>query len=189
VAGYEKLINPQFAASVNYVYRKVKKAIDWYDPEDDGEGIITNVPKTGKNWSEYQAIEAALRKRFGPDGFQFIAAYTYVFDQKNWAANWWNALPGAFIGPYSELSRWYGRAEAKHEVKFNGSYTFPFKTIVGLSLYWNSGNVYTPYGTITRRLQLPADQARRQDRGRQLGRGSPPGAAVHDQGREAGRLH
>lgn len=147
VAGYEKLINPQFAASVNYVYRKVKKTIDWYDPEDDGEGIITNVPKTGKNWSEYQAIEAALRKRFGPDGFQFIAAYTYVFDQKNWATNWWNALPGAFVGPYSELSRWYGRAEAKHEVKFNGSYTFPFKTIVGLSLFWSSGNVFTPYGT------------------------------------------
>lgn len=147
VAGYEKLINPQFAASVNYVYRKVKKNIDWYDPEDDGEGIITNVPKTGKNWSEYQAIEAALRKRFGPDGFQFIAAYTYVFDQKNWATNWWNALPYAFVGPYSELSRWYGRAEAKHEVKFNGSYTFPFKTIVGLSLFWSSGNVFTPYGT------------------------------------------
>lgn len=147
VAGYEKLINPQFAASVNYVYRKVKKNIDWYDPEDDGEGIITNVPKTGKNWSEYQAIEAALRKRFGPDGFQFIAAYTYVFDQKNWATNWWNALPYAFVGPYSELSRWYGRAESKHEVKFNGSYTFPFKTIVGLSLFWSSGNVFTPYGT------------------------------------------
>ncbi|MEW5877876.1 MAG: carboxypeptidase regulatory-like domain-containing protein [Acidobacteriota bacterium] len=147
VAGYEKLINPQFAASVNYVYRKVKKTIDWYDPEDDGKGIITNVPKTGKNWSEYQAIEAALRKRFGPDGFQFIAAYTYVFDQKNWAANWWNALPGAFIGPYSELSRWYGRAESKHEVKFNGSYTFPFKTIVGLSLFWQDGIYYTPTGT------------------------------------------
>ncbi|MCS7182007.1 MAG: hypothetical protein NZ869_02715 [Thermoanaerobaculum sp.] len=26
-------------------------------------------------------------------------------------------------------------------------HNLPFKTIVGLSLYWNTGNLYTPYGT------------------------------------------
>ncbi|MFN3413061.1 MAG: carboxyltransferase domain-containing protein [Thermoanaerobaculum sp.] len=83
---------------------------------------------------------------------EYAARYNGLRDKEEFfeyimATDWWNALPNAFVGPYAELSRWYGRAESKHEVKFNGSYTFPFKTIVGLSLFWQDGVYYIPTGT------------------------------------------
>jgi hypothetical protein len=138
------------------VWREQPKGIEDVDPEFDGENLWTNAPlkrvevadgrvfTTNAKWKEYQALEFTLRKRFGPDGFQFIANYTYVLRSRAWAqARGFSQFSGYGDQPDAFDPLWYGKPESPHEVKFNGSWTAPWKTIFGISAYWNSGNVYT----------------------------------------------
>ncbi|MCX7894819.1 MAG: TonB-dependent receptor [Thermoanaerobaculum sp.] len=164
--GYEKLLSPQMAASVTYVWREQPKGIEDLDPEYDGEYLWGNAPlkrvrvadgrvfTTDAKWKEYQALEFGLRKRFGPDGFQFIANYTYVLRSRSWAqARGFSQNSGYGDQPDAFDPLWYGRPETPHEVKFAGSWTAPWKTIFGITAFWSSGNVYTAtrpgsYGTV-----------------------------------------
>ena len=159
--GYEHLFNTMMAGGVNFVWRQQDKAIDWYDPDATGYYYITNVPDVAghptfnsentypsvanKKYMEYQALQFSFRKRFGPDGFQFIANYTYVIKSANWATNWSTVGAFTFTSPEAMNGLWYGKSESPHSFKVNGSYTMPWNTIIGATAFYNSGNVYTPY--------------------------------------------
>ncbi len=154
--GFEKRLSQQMAAGVTYVWREQPKGIEDLDPEFDGAYLWANAPlkrvevadgrvfTTNAKWKEYQALEFSLRKRFGPDGFQFIANYTYVLRSRAWAqARGFSQFSGYGDQPDAFDPLWYGKPESPHEVKFNGSWTAPWKTIFGISAFWSSGNVYT----------------------------------------------
>jgi hypothetical protein len=151
--GYEKRLSDQFAASGTFVWRKQKEAIDWYDPSGYGYYYITNVPKQAikdgydlpDKISEYQALQLELRKRFGPDGFQFIANFTYSFKNDAWANDWRSVGAFVFTSPEAMNKLWYGRSTGKQYLHLAGSYTMPWKTVIGVNAYWTDGNVYTPY--------------------------------------------
>ena len=154
--GFEKLLSPQMAASVTYVWREQPKGIEDVDPEYDGVYLWTNAPlkrvevadgrvfTTNAKWKEYQALEFMVRKRFGPDGFQFIANYTYVLRSRSWSqTRGFSQFSGYGDQPDAFDPLWYGKPESPHEVKFAGSWTAPWKTIFGITAFWSSGNVYT----------------------------------------------
>ncbi len=147
--GYDKLLSTMFAAGGSYVWRESPYVIDAYDPDETGVPVLCNFPDDcgsdiGDKYMEYQAIEAHLKKRFGPDGFQFMLAYTYVLKSDSWLADYRNAVPGT-VGTWAANDNlWYGKMESPHEFKVNGSYTMPWKTVVGVTAFWNSGGVYTP---------------------------------------------
>ncbi|MBI4915738.1 MAG: TonB-dependent receptor [Acidobacteria bacterium] len=159
--GYDHLISDQFAGGVTFVWREQDQAIDWYDPEASGSYYITNVPNgagypafnsTGtypdvanKKYSEYQALQFNIKKRAGNDNIQFIANYTYVIKSRGWNTSWRNVGAFTFTIPEQMDARWYGETESAHDFKLSGSYTMPWRTIFGMSAFWNSGNVYTPY--------------------------------------------
>ncbi|MGE5236588.1 MAG: TonB-dependent receptor [Acidobacteriota bacterium] len=165
--GYDHVFNNQMAGGVTFVWRQQDQAIDWYDPDATGYYFITNVPNAAKyphfntastfpsvgdkKYMEYQALQFNLKKRFGPEGLQFIANYTYVIRSRGWGTNWRNVGAFTFTTPELMNGLWYGKTESPHNLKINGSYTLPFHagvfqgTIVGVTAYWNSGNVYTPY--------------------------------------------
>lgn len=156
--GYEKRLSDQFAGGVTFIYREQDQAIDWYDPGYTGYYYITNVPDQARKDGydvpnkimEYQALSFELRKRFGPDGFQFLANYTYAIKDNAWSANWRSVGAFVFTTPESMDKNWYGRTNSKQYFKIAGSYTFPFKTVVGINAYWDEGNLYTKqtYGDI-----------------------------------------
>jgi len=156
--GYEKRLSNLYAASVNFIYRKQDDIIDWYDPEYTGYYYITNPIRQARadgynipnKYMEYQALTLELRKRFGPDGFQFLTNFTYAFKHNSWAANWRSVGPFVFTTPQSMNPLWYGRISSKKLFKIAGSYTFPWKMVVGINGYWDEGNLYTatrPPGT------------------------------------------
>ncbi len=150
--GYDRLLSPQFAAGINFVYRNMPYALDAYDPDETGVSYLTPFPNNlgnnlGNNFMKYQAVELNLKKRFGPDGFQFLLAYTYVFTYDSWTTEYRNTFPDVVLNQDSNNKLWYGRMESPSEIKLNGSYTMPWNTIVGVSAYWNTGNLFTPYHT------------------------------------------
>ncbi len=147
--GYDKLLSDLFAAGINFVWREQPYVIDSYDPEETGVPLLCNFPKDcgsdiGDKYMEYRAVELNLKKRFGPDGFQFLAAYTHVFKADSWLADYRGAVPGTVSSYASNNPLWYGRMEGTDEFKVTGSYTMPWKTTVGITAFWNSGAVYTP---------------------------------------------
>ncbi len=155
--GYDHRLTDMIAAGVTFVWREQDNLIDVYDPEASGYYYYTNIPKAAKEYvgnkkaMEYQSLQASLRKRLGPDGFQFIASYTYALKDNSWkgafGGAWRNSIYFQFWAPETLTPLWYGRDELtpKHSLKFDGSYTMPWKTVVGLSTWWNTGNHYTPY--------------------------------------------
>lgn len=157
--GYEKRLSSMYAAAVNFIYRKQDTAIDWYDPEYTGYYYITNPTQQARRDGydvpeeimEYQAVTLELRKRFGPDGFQFMANYTYAFKNHAWASDWRSVGAWIFTTPDQMNKLWYGRVNSKQLFKIAGSYTFPWKMVVGINGYWDEGNLYTPVraGTIS----------------------------------------
>jgi len=154
--GFDKRLNDQMAAGITFVWREQENLIDNYDPEVSGYYYYTNIPDAAKEYVgnkkavEHQSLQLSLRKRFGPDGFQFITSYTYVLKDKSWpgafGGAWRNSIYFQFWNPDKLTPLWYGMDELtpEHNLKFDGSYTFPWKTVVGLSAYYNTGNHYTP---------------------------------------------
>jgi len=151
--GFEKRLSDQFAGGVTFVWREQDQAIDWYDPEYTGYYYITNVPDQARKDGydlpnkimEYQAVTVELRKRFGPDGFQFLTNYTYAFKDDAWSTEYRSVGAWIFTAPEAMDKLWYGRSNSKQFFKVAGSYTFPWKTVVGINAYWDEGAVYTPY--------------------------------------------
>lgn len=151
--GYEKRLSSMYAAGINFTYRTQDRMIDWYDPEYTGYYYITDPIKQARadgydipnKVMEYQAVTLELRKRFGPDGFQFMANYTYAIKDHSWslANNWRSVSSFLFWNPETVNKLWYGRNNSKQLFKIAGSYTFPWKTVVGINGYWDEGNVYT----------------------------------------------
>jgi len=145
--GYNKRISNQMALGVDFVWRWQDSQIDWYDPDFTGYNEITNVPKEedvgSLKWSEYQALSLFLNKRFGMDGFQFLASYTYAFKNDAWGVTWRDIGQFTFSNPELVDPLRYGRTHSPQRFKFNGSYTMPWHTVVGLGAYWYSGNLYT----------------------------------------------
>lgn len=149
--GYEKKLSNMFAAGINFIYRQQDDIIDWYDPEASGYYYITNPIRQARadgydipnKYMEYQAVTLELRKRSGPDGFQFLANYTYAFKDNTWTANWRSVGPWVFSTPESMNKLWYGRVFSKQLFKIAGSYTFPWKMVVAINGYWDEGNLYT----------------------------------------------
>ncbi|MEP0773223.1 MAG: TonB-dependent receptor [Acidobacteriota bacterium] len=159
--GFEKRLSNLYAAGINFVFRKQDDIIDWYDPEASGYYYITNPVRQARadgydipnKYMEYQAMTLELRKRFGPDGFQFLANFTYAFKDDTWSASWRSVGPWVFTIPEAMDKNWYGRTNSKKLFKVAGSYTFPWKMVVGINGYWDEGNLYTAttpgvYGSI-----------------------------------------
>jgi hypothetical protein len=146
-AGYDRRITDQMAASVTFVWRWMNSQIDWYDPNATGYYVITNVPKKSDvgnlKWSDYQAVSLSLTKRFARDRLQFIADYTYSFKDDAWGVTWRDLGFFTFTNPELVDRRRYGRTFSPQYFKFNGSYILPWGAVVGLSAFWNSGNLYT----------------------------------------------
>jgi hypothetical protein len=155
--GYDKRISDLMAGSLTFVWREENNLIDIYDPEVTGFNYYTNIPRAAREYvgdkkaMEHQSLQLSLRKRYGPDRFQFLTSYTYVLKDRSWAGAyggfWRNSIYYQFWNPDRLTPLWYGRDELTpvHSFKFDGSYTLPWRTIIGLSGYWNSGNHYTPY--------------------------------------------
>jgi len=149
--GYEKRLSDMFAGGLTFVWREQDTMIDWYDPTWSGYYYITNVPEQARKDGydvpnkvmEYQALSLELRKRFGPDGFQFLANYTYAFKDNGWTYDWRTVGAWIFTTPEGVDKNWYGRMNSKQFFKVAGSYTFPWKTVVGINAYWDEGNLYT----------------------------------------------
>ena len=154
--GFDKRVSNLMVAGVNFVWRKQDRAIDFYDPEATYYYYITNTPSAAKSFPgvgpelaskpfwEYQALQLSLQKRFGSDGFQFIASYTYLIKSNAWGVDGRNKWPYLFWAPETMDPKRYGTVQSPHYVKFNGSYTMPWKMVLGVGAYWNSGNLYTP---------------------------------------------
>jgi hypothetical protein len=154
--GYEKRLSDLLAGSISFIWREQDQGIDFYDPEGSGYYYITNIPNgardypevgeelASKKFWEYQALQLSLRKRFGKDGFQFIANYTYVIKSDAWDNVDTNKWAFVFWAPETMDPKRYGTSESPHYLKLNGSYTMPWRMVLGLSAYWNSGNVYAP---------------------------------------------
>jgi hypothetical protein len=145
--GYARRIGSQLGFAADFVWRWQDDQIDWYDPTASGIAHITNVPTDEVSgvdkWSEYQALSLSLQKRLGPDGFQFLASYTYAMKNDAWGVTWRDIGQYTFSNPESLDPLRYGRTHSPHRVKFFGSYALPWRTIVGLSTFWYSGNLYT----------------------------------------------
>jgi hypothetical protein len=146
-AGYDMRLSDQMAASLDFVWRWMDEQIDWYDPTASGYTVITNVPKEEDvgdlKWSEYQAVAISLAKRMGQDRLQFIANYTYSFQNDAWGTTWRDLGYYTFSNPELVDPLRYGRTHSPHLLKFNGSYTLPWNMVLGLSAFWGSGNLYT----------------------------------------------
>ncbi len=156
--GFDKRISNLMAAGINFVWRKQDRTIDFYDPNATYYYYITNTPAAAKNYPnvgpglaskpywEYQALQLSFQKRFGGDGFQFIASYTYVIKSDGWAVgnDTGNKWPFLFWAPETMNPNRFGKTQSPSYVKFNGSYTMPWQTILGASAFWTSGNLYTP---------------------------------------------
>jgi len=156
--GFDKRVSNLMTTGLNFVWRKQDRTIDFYDPNATYYYYITNTPGAAKNYPnvgsqlaskpywEYQALQLSVQKRLGNDGFQFIASYTYALKANGWAVGdeVGNKWPFLFWAPETMNPNRYGKTQSPHYVKFNGSYTMPWRTIFGLSAYWTSGNLYTP---------------------------------------------
>jgi len=161
--GYDQRLSDQFALGANFIWRQQKKSIEDVDPEYDGVSLWTNGPlhhvvvedgrvfDTNAKWNEYQGIELSLKKRLGPDGFQFLASYAYAIKANGWPGAGGTTstnTPYSQFGTYGDNPdnfdpRWYGRIQSKHWLKAFGSWTAPWKMTIGMSAYWNSGWLYT----------------------------------------------
>lgn len=145
--GYQRLLRSDFAVSADFVWRWQDTQIDWYDPTASGLNVITNVPKKedvgDKKWSEYQALSLSLEKRLGADRLQFLASYTYALKNDAWGVTWRDIGQFTFSNPELVDPLRYGRTHGPHRVKMFGSYTMPWRTVVGMNASWYSGNVYT----------------------------------------------
>ena len=156
--GFDKRVSNLMTAGVNFVWRKQDRTIDFYDPGATYYYYITNTPQAAasypgvgsqlasKPYWEYQALQLNVQKRFGADGFQFIASYTYVIKANGWpvGGDTGNKWPFLFWAPETMDPKRYGTTESPHYLKLNGSYTMPWRTVLGVSAYWTSGNLYTP---------------------------------------------
>jgi hypothetical protein len=162
--GYDQLLSDSLAIGATYVWREQKSTIEPVDPDYDGVYVWTNSPlptvtvedgrvfTTNSGFKKYQGIELSLKKRLGPKGIQFMASYTYNLKSEGWQGtggteastsySQWSGFYGA--DPDYMDPRWYGDIESPHNVKFFGSWTAPWRMIVGLTAYWNSGFLYTP---------------------------------------------
>jgi hypothetical protein len=145
--GYERLVRSDLALGANFVWRWQDTQIDWYDPAATGLYQITNVPKNAdvgdRKWSEYQALSLSFEKRLGPDGLQFLASYTYALKNDAWGVTWRDIGQFTFSNPELVDPLRYGRTHGPHRVKMFGSYRMPWRTVIGTSASWYSGNVYT----------------------------------------------
>jgi hypothetical protein len=156
--GYSANLGKQIGGDVTFIWREQENTIDFYDPNSTYFYLITNVPDAAADYPEvgeelaskplfeYQALQFQLQKRFGPDGFQFLTNYTYVIKSDAWEIGWSgrNKFLGLFVAPeYMDPQR-YGKQEGAHYFKFNGSYAFSWRMVLGLSAYWRSGYRYTP---------------------------------------------
>ena len=118
-----------------------------HEHPERGQGFPGVGPElASKPYWEYQALQLSLQKRFGSDGFQFIASYTYVIKSNGWPVGTTRETSGrTSSGPPRRWTRSAtARPQSPHYVKFNGSYTMPWKMVLGVGAYWNSGNLYTP---------------------------------------------
>jgi outer membrane receptor for ferrienterochelin and colicin len=161
--GYDHVLSNQFAVGANLVWRQQKRTIDSIDPLGSGVYTWTNWPQTvtlpdgtvypsNGYFTQYQGLELTVRKRYGPDGFQFMASFSHLFKAKGWPGSggttssnsytqWW----GNCTDPDSCNPLWYGDTQSPNWVKFFGSWTAPWRTVFGLSGWWTSGNLYTRY--------------------------------------------
>jgi hypothetical protein len=155
--GYSANIGRQIGADVTFVWREQENTIDFYDPNATYFYLVTNVPDAAadypevgqelasKPYFEYQALQFQLQKRFGPDRFQFLANYTYVIKSNAWDSGFQrNKYAYVFWAPEMMDPQRFGQVEGAHYVKFNGSYAFNWRMILGMSAYWRSGYRYTP---------------------------------------------
>ncbi len=159
--GYDHRLSDRFAVGATYVWREQKRSIDDIDPDYDGVRLWTNGPlkqvevadgrvfETDHPWKEYRSFSLTLNKRAGPEGLQFLASYTYVIRSKGW----WSTGGTTSSTPYSQWTYycddpdncdplWYGDLQSPHTLKFFGSWTAPWRMVVGLSAWWTSGNLY-----------------------------------------------
>ncbi len=153
--GFEKRLGEQYAASIHFVWREQERDIDFYDPSGYGYYYVTNTPGKAiedfpeaglpNKISEYQAVTVELRKRLGASGLQFFTSYTYALKDKAWGTDWRGVWAGTFTTPESVNALWYGDNSSRQFFKAGGSYTFPWRMVVGLNGYWESGSAYTPY--------------------------------------------
>lgn len=155
--GYSANLGKQIGGDVTFIWREQESTIDFYDPNATYFYLVTNVPDAAasypevgkklasKPYFEYQALQFQLQKRYGPDGFQFLANYTYVIKSNAWdSGGQRNKFAYVFWAPETMDPRRYGKVEGSHYLKFNGSYHFDWGMTLGLSAYWKSGNRYTP---------------------------------------------
>ncbi len=149
-AGVTQKIFSSTSVDVAYVYREGRNIIEdsCVDQADcPGPFRLTNTPNGESNVlrSDYHGAILTVQSRLR-DKASILASYTYsksrgsVEYTQNAGADF-DVFPVHFVNRYGYLSD-----DARHRIKIDGFYRFPWEITLGSHFYWDSG---TPYNVTT----------------------------------------
>jgi outer membrane receptor protein involved in Fe transport len=174
IFGVEREVAPNFAVGVKGLYRSLDEVIEDYLCDiptgnycigNPGSGIMKQVfyydPVSGditavdaaKPSRYYRGIELTATKRFS-DNWSMIASYVYSTLKGNYDGTFQNStgqldpnINSAYdYANFSVNNDGYLSSDRKHQAKISASYQFPFRLILGLSAFYQTGLPLTTRG-------------------------------------------
>lgn len=139
------------SVDVSYVYREGKNIIEdtcaFSNCAENFTFWLTNAPDGRKDWlrSDYHGAILSIQSRL-TERANVLASYTYSKSRgsieytQNAGADF-DLFPWHYVNRYGYLSD-----DARHRVKIDGYYRFPFDITFGTHFYWDSG---VPYNITT----------------------------------------
>jgi hypothetical protein len=138
------------SVDVAYVYREGRNIIEdscLDQSQCPGVFFLTNAPNGDPNWlrSDYHGAILTIQSR-PTNRATILASYTYSksrgsLEYTQNAGSDFDVYPVHFVNRYGYLSD-----DARHRVKLDGFYRFPWEITFGTHFYWDSG---TPYNVTT----------------------------------------
>lgn len=149
-AGVTQRVLTNTSIDVSYVYREGRNLIeDTCADQTACPGVFTlsNAPNGDPNLlrSDYHGVVVTVQSR-PTDRANILLSYTYSKSRgsieytQNAGADF-DVFPEHFVNRYGYLSD-----DARHRIKFDGYYRFPFDIVFGNHVYWDSG---VPYNITT----------------------------------------
>ncbi len=134
------------SVDVQYVYREGKNIIEDSCVDQSncpGPFWLTNMPNGSKDYlrSDYHGAILTVQSRL-TERASILASYTYsksrgsVEYTQNGGSDF-DVFPDHFVNRYGYLSD-----DARHRVKLDGFYRFPWEITFGTHFYWDSGRAY-----------------------------------------------
>ena len=150
--GITQRIFTNTSLDVSYVYRRARNIIEdscaFDNCNTDGTFWLTNNPGGGlgpRPRSDYHGTLVTIQSR-PTDRMNILASYTYSTSKgsieytQNAGADF-DVYPDHFVNRYGYLSD-----DARHRLKIDGYYRFPFDITFGTHFYWDNG---IPYNVTT----------------------------------------